>query len=258
MSRLLKTLLGAVGMAALCAFTLSCSSGQPAQVRFVHAIQDGAAMDIDITGPVDVTPTPVFSDISFLGVLPSQPGYATVASGADKIVGYLTGTTNIGFNSTPIDLSSGQAYTVVATGHVTGSQNATILPIPDNIPSPLATNVAFRVINASPSGPNGAGGAVDIYVLLNPANGPRGAPTFGGVNYEQATGYVEMVFNPNNDPTPPGFTVFVTQAGSAAPPYIIEQGINPSTGGAVRTIILTDVKNGDSMSSSFLELSDLD
>jgi hypothetical protein len=257
MSRRLNALLLLPALAVLCAVAISCGSSGQAQVRFVHAIQDGAAMDIDITGPTDVVPTPVFSAISFLQVLPSQPGYTGVASGADKIEGFLTGTTNVGFNGVPINLSGSQAYTLVATGLVSPSKNAVILPIADNIPSPEISDVAFRVINASPSGPNGTGGAVDVYVLLNPASGPRGTPTFSGVAYQQATGYVGTPFNPNNDTTPPGFTVFVVPAGQSAPPYIVSEGINPSTGGAVRTIVLTDVQNGNAMSPRFLELSDL-
>jgi hypothetical protein len=257
MSRSLKALPLRLALAALSVFTASCGSNQQAQVRFVHAIQDGAAMDIQITGPNRVTPTLAFTHISFLGVQPNQPGYTAVPSGHDMIEGFLTGTTNVGFNSASLNLAGGQHYTLVGTGLLANGQNATILPVPDNIPSPSAGFVAFRVINASPSGPNGTGAAVDVYILLNPATGPRGNPTFSGVAYQQASGYKLLPYNPNNNPIPPGFTVYVTAAGSTTPTYISE-GISPAnTGTAVRTLVLTDVQNGNSMNSTFLELSDL-
>lgn len=253
MSRSLKALPLMLALAALSVFTAGCGSSQQAQVRFVHAIQDGAAMDIEITGPNRVIPTLAFTHISFLGVQPNQPGYTAVPSGADTIEGFLTGTTNVGFNSATLNLAGGQRYTVVGTGLLANGNNATILPFPDNIPAPSAGFAAFRVINASPSGP----GAVDVYILLNPATGPRGNPTFSAVAYQQASRYILLPYNPNNNPIPPGFTVYVTAAGSTTPTYVSE-GISPAnTGAAVRTLVLTDVQNGNSMNSTFLELSDL-
>jgi hypothetical protein len=253
MSRSLKALPLKLALAALSIFSASCGSNQQAQVRFVHAIQDGAAMDIEITGPNQVVPTLAFSHISFLGVQPNQPGYTGVPSGADTIEGFLTGTTNVGFNGASLNLAGGQHYTLVGTGLLANGQNATILSVPDNIPTPSAGFVAFRVINASPSGP----GAVDVYVLLNPATGPRGTPTFSGMAYQKASGYILIPYNPNNNPIPPGFTVYVTAAGSTTPTFISE-GISPAnTGAAVRTLVLTDVQNGNAMNSTFLELSDL-
>jgi hypothetical protein len=77
-----------------------------------------------------------------------------------------------------------------------------------------------------------------------------------GLAYTQASKYVFLVYNPDNDQPPPGFTVYVTQSGSLTP--IIAEPINPGALGAVRTLVLTDVQNGNppAMSSSFLELSD--
>ena len=254
----LKLLLLTLLLAALCLVTGGCGSGNQAQVRFVHAIQNVGPMDIDITTPPSVVPLQVFTNISFLGVRPNQPGYTAVDSGTDTIAGFLTGTTNVAFNSTALDLNGSQQYTVIATGVVANGQNASILTIPDDIPNPVATNLAFRVINASPSGPDGTQGPVDVYILLNPTNGPSGSPAFSAVTYKQSSEYITLPYNPNNDVTPPGYTVFVTKAGSTAPPYIITQGLSPANGGAVRTLVLTDVQNGNTMSSTFLELSDLD
>jgi hypothetical protein len=49
--------------------------------------------------------------------------------------------------------------------------------------------------------------------------------------------------------------VYVTASGSLQP--IISEPISPSTTGAVRTLVLTDVQDGKTMNSSFLELSDV-
>jgi hypothetical protein len=244
MSRWLKALPLALALAALSIFACSCGSSN-ARVRFAHVIQDGAAMDIDING------TQEFTNIAFLGVQPSQPGYTSVPSGSDTIEGFLTGTTTVGFNSTSIDLNASQQYTVVATGFVATGQNAVILSIPDNLPSPGTDQVEFRVIHASPSGP----GAVDVYILLNPVTAPTGSPTISALAYEQASGYVSLAYNPNNVANPPGFTVFVTASGGTVP--IISEPINPGVAGAVRTLVLTDVQGGKLMNSTFLELADL-
>jgi hypothetical protein len=242
MSRLLKALPTALALAALSIFASSCGSSN-AQVRFVDAIQDGAAMDIDING------TQEFTDIAFLGVQPTQPGYTSVPSGSDSIEGFLTGQTTVGFNNTSIRLNGSQKYTVVATGFVANGQNAVILSIPDNIPSPSG-QVAFRVIHASPSGP----GSVDVYILLNPVTGPTGNPAISGLAYTQASSYVSLTYNPNNNANFEGFTVYVTASNGTQP--IISEPINPQDG-AVRTLVLTDVQGGTTMNPTFLELSDL-
>jgi hypothetical protein len=244
MSRWLKALPLALALASLSIFAASCGSSN-AKVRFVHAIQDGAAMDIDING------TEEFPDIAFLSVLPSQPGYTSVPSGNDTIEGFLAGTTNVGFNSTHISLSGGSQYTVIATGFVSPAQNAVILSIPDHIPTPPSGNVAFRVIDASPSGP----GTVDVYIELNPSSGPTLPITIQGLAYTQASNYVFFALNPNNETNPPGYTVYITASGSMTP--ILTEGVDPGTAGAVRTLVLTDAKDGTSMNSIFLELSDL-
>jgi hypothetical protein len=107
------------------------------------------------------------------------------------------------------------------------------------------------VIHASPSGP----GAVDVYIELNPNTAPTPPITFQGLAYTQASPYASFAINPNDQPLPPGFTVYVTASGSLTP--IIAEQISPGVIGAVRTLVLTDVQNGTTMSSSFLELTDV-
>ena len=104
MSRLLKALPLALALAALSIFAASCGSSSPAQVRFVHAISDGPAMDVNVNGTAE------FLSLSFLGVQPNQPGYTSVPSGGDTIQGFLTGTTTPVFSATA-NLSASQQYT---------------------------------------------------------------------------------------------------------------------------------------------------
>src|ERR1039458_3032275 len=92
MSHLLKALPLTLALAAVSIFAASCGSSTPAQVRFVHAIQDAGALDISVSGP-NVPSTQEFTDISFLGVQPNQPGYTTLPSGSTTIQGFSTGTT---------------------------------------------------------------------------------------------------------------------------------------------------------------------
>ena len=252
MVRLLKALPFSLALLALTILATNCGSNAPAQVRFVHAMQDGAAMDININGK------PAFTGISFGEVLPNQPGYTSLPSGHDTIQGFLAGSTTVGFNSTTVSWNSGTDYTVVATGFVSCNNqpptcipnNATLLSIPDNNSPPAAGNIAFRVIHASPSGPS----SVDVYILLSPTGAPTGNATISSLAYTQASGYIAVPFNPNNVDDFQGYVVFVTPAGSTSP-VLINEPINPANG-AIRTLVLTDVQGGTSMNSSFLELPD--
>lgn len=257
MSRLLKTLPLTLALAALSIFTASCgSSTSPAQVRFVHAIPDAGSLDINVLGTNKTDATPQFADMSFLGVLPLQPGYTSVPSGSDTVKALAVGTTTQVFSDS-VNWGVGAHYTAVATGFsntgIVKGSNVVLLSIPDNIPTPPTGDVEFRVIHASPSGP----AAVDVYIELNPNTGPGLPITIQGLAYTQASKYVTFVVNPNNVTPPPGFTVYVTATGTMSP--VLASGpLNPATAGGVRTLVLTDVQNGNppAMSSSFLELPD--
>jgi hypothetical protein len=244
---LVFTSLLSVAVLGVAIFAASCGSGSRASVRFVHAIQDETELDIDVNG------TPEFTGVSFLGVQPNQPGYTTVPSGNDTLEGLLSGTSTEAFK-TSVGWGAGQQYSVIATGFSktgTDGSNVVLLSIPDNIPTPGSGDVAFRVIHASPSGP----GAVDVYIELNPNTAPTPPITFQGLAYTQASPYASFAINPNDQPLPPGFTVYVTASGSLTP--IIAEQISPGVIGAVRTLVLTDVQNGTTMSPSFLELTDV-
>ncbi len=243
------TLLLTLALAALSLFSAGCSSSSPAQIRFVHTIQDAGPLDIEVNG------TQEFTSVSFLGVQPNQPGYTSVASGNDTMEGFLTGTTTEAFTDS-VSWGAGTQHTMIATGFSkTGANgsNVVLLSVPDNNSAPPAGDVEFRVIHASPSGPP----LVDVYIALNPSPGPQLPITFQGLAYMQASKYFAIAFNPNNATNPPGYTVYVTISGTTPPSVIFSEEINPSNAGAIRTLVLTDVQNGTTMQQSFLELSDM-
>ena len=203
-----------LALAALSIFAASCGSSAPAQVRFVHAIQDAGRLGCQCHGTNGTTQE--FLSLSFLGVQPNQPGYTSVPSGSDTIARVLDRHHHPGLQRHRLTWARRQQYTLVATGFSqtgTKGSNVVLLSIPDNIPAPPAGDVEFRVIHASPSGP----GTVDVYIELNPNTGPGLPITIQGLAYTQASKYVSFTFNPNNATTPPGFTVYVTASGSTTP-----------------------------------------
>jgi hypothetical protein len=257
MPRWLQALSLALALAALSLFT-SCSSSGQANVRFVHAIQDTGALDIDVYGTKDSAGAVEFSDISFLAVEPAQPGYTTLDSGSNAIEGFLTGTTTVGFIRTDVNWSGGIEYTAVATGFSkTGTppgSNVQIVSVPDNNTAPASGDVEFRVIHASPSGP----APVNVYIESNPSTGPSGNPAISDLIYTQASGYISVAYNPNNTTPAPGFTIYVT---TSAGVVIFSEVISPPEG-AIRTLVLTDIQDTklqgvSAMQPSFLVLDDL-
>jgi hypothetical protein len=257
MPRWIQALSLGLALAALSLLTACSSSGQ-AKVRFVHAIQDASALDIDVYGTNDSNGTVEFSDISFLGVQPAQPGYTTLKSGSNAIQGFLTGTTTVGFIRTNVNWSGSIEYTAVATGFSkTGTpagSNVQILSVPDNNTPPASGDVEFRVIHASPSGPS----PVNVYIELNPSTAPAGTPAISSLIYTQGSKYISVAYNPNNVTPAPGFTLYVTTTAGAV---IFSEAINPAEG-AIRTLVLTDIQNTKlqgvtAMQPSFLVLPDL-
>jgi uncharacterized protein DUF4397 len=257
MPRWLQALSFGLALAALSLLT-DCSSSGQAKVRFIHAIQDAGALDVDVYGTNDSTGTVEFGDISFLGVQPTQPGYTTLESGSNAIEGFLTGTTTVGFIRTDVNWSGGIEYTAVATGFSkTGTppgSNVLIVSVPDNNTPPASGDAEFRVIHASPSGPSG----VNVYIEPNPSTGPTGTPAISNLIYTQGSNYISVAYNPNNVTPAPGFTLYVTTTAGAV---IFSEAIIPAEG-AIRTLVLTDIQNTklqgvSAMQPSFLVLPDL-
>jgi hypothetical protein len=254
MSRLLKALPLTLALAALSIFAASCGSSTPAQVRFVNAIQDtaqyGTALDIDVNG------TEEFPNISLFGFLPLS-GYTSVPSGSGTIEGLETGTTTEVFSSN-ISLNAGTQYTLVATGFATSTSKVAIISATDKNAAPASGNVEFRIINASPSGPNGIPGAVDIYIFPIGSNSPITPPaTIPNLAYRGTSSYVPLPYNPNFEQ---GFnyTMFVTAAGIPTPILITQTlSAGSSSAGAIRTLVLTDEKNVDQLNPLAIVLNDL-
>jgi hypothetical protein len=222
-----------LALAALTLVTTGCGGGSSqAQARFVNAIPNATALDIQFNG------TKEFTDVAFFGYLPSA-GYTGVPAGSDTILGFATGsTTNQAFSVTT-DLTAGKQYTLVATGFVPNS--VVVLPPTDNNTAPAVGNVIFRVINASPSGPS----AVDIYILPNPVQGGLGSCTapncISGVAYQGVSTPTTLPYNSNGN----GYTMYVTTSGGTNPIFSQSLSVGSATVGSIRTLVLTDIQNGN-------------
>jgi hypothetical protein len=254
MSRWFKALPVTLALAALSIVTASCgSSSAPAQVRFVNAIQDtaryGTALDIDVSGTKD------FADIPFQGFQPSS-GYTKVASSDVALQGLETCTTT-GVFIADVSLNASTQYTLVATGFAT-SNKVVIISATDNNTAPASGKVEFRAINASPSGPNGIPGAVDIYIIPVGSNSPITPPaTITNLAYRSASSYVTLPYN-SNIVDGVNYTMSVTATGSTAPIFSQTLAAGSSSAGAIRTLVLTDEQNIDQLNQRAIVLNDLD
>ena len=258
MSRWLNALPFALVLAlilvALAIFAASCgSSGGSTQVRFVNAIQDtsqyGTALDIDFSG------TKEFSKVEFFGYVPSS-GYSSVPSGGAAIQGLEAGTTTPVFIA-DVSLISGKQYTMVATGFATSGE-AVIISAPDNNTAPANSKVAFRAINASPSGPTGDGGAVDIYIVPIGSSGSLTPPaTIANLAYRSTSAYIPLTYN-SNRVDGANYTMFVTATGTTTP-ILLTQSLSAGTPsqGAIRTLVLTDQQNINQLNPLAIVLNDL-
>lgn len=246
MFRLLKALPLTLALAALSIFATSCGSGGQAQVRVVHAISNGPALDID------VNTTKVATDIAFGGVQPTPPAYTKVASGSVTIQAFDTGTTTnpiFGTNGVTASLNGSTQYTVVAAGFAsatTGINVPTALQITDNNSAPMSGNVEFRIIHASPSAP----GTVDVFIVPpgTDITSPDVTPKISGLTYQQAS-------SPYTSVAAATYSVIVTASGTKQPP-IISQDFALPTPGMIRTLVLVDNAGGGNP-PSWLELVDL-
>jgi Domain of unknown function (DUF4397) len=244
MFRSLKALPVTLALAALSIFATSCGSSSQSQIRVVHAISNGPALDVNINT------TKVFTNIAFGGVQPTPPAYTKVASGSVTIQAFDTGTTTnpiFGTNGVTANLSSSSQYTIVLAGFLngTGANAPAALQITDNNTAPTSGNVEFRIIDASPSAP----GTVDVYIVppgtdINQVN----PPTIQGLTYQQAS-------SPYTSVAAGTYSVIVTTSGSKIP-IINPQDYALPTAGMIRTLVLVDNPGGGNP-PSWLELNDL-
>lgn len=254
MPRWLKALPLALAVAASGIFAISCSSSNnQAQIRFVHAIQDAPALDINVYGPQQVNGMQLFADVPFRGFRPTQ-GYTSVLADTQTIEGFVNPTDTTEAFSAPVNWSGGLQYTVIATGFSatgTNGSNVVLESVLDFNPAPASGYVEFRVINASPHSPSGG---VDVYIDPIPVQG-MGTPVITALAYEQVSSYVSLAFFPDNNPSNinSGYQLYVTQSGSTTP--IISQYLGPAEN-SIHTLVLTDVQAGNTMNPLVLELTD--
>lgn len=251
MLRWLKVLPLTLTLGAFSFLSLSCTSSHSSQVRVLNAIPDGQEVDVEVNG------TKEFSELSFGNIQPSQPGYTNVPSGSDTFQAVLTGTTTTAPPDSTLTLSGSTQYLVILTGFnndTQGTDAPAAVPFTDNNTAPTSGNLEFRIINASPSSPQGG---VDIYIEPNPFNGDLTGlnPQISALGYPQASSYQSVTVNSQGS----GFAVLVTAAGNKT--ALINQTYNPTnsgtTGETITTIVLVDVTGGGQMSEVPIELSDL-
>ncbi|MGD0213243.1 MAG: DUF4397 domain-containing protein [Terriglobales bacterium] len=244
MFRLLKALLLASAIAALGILTASCNSNNQTQVRFVHAIPDAGALDIDVNG------TKYFTNVAFTELQPAS-GYTVVPEGRDTIQGLLAGSSTVAFNRPNVILPGGRQYTVVATGFDTGfeGENVVILNPPDDNREPPNGIINFRVINASPDSP----GALDIYIQKSGVQTLTPPATIGSLAYEQTSKYIPEPYNTSGS----GYTAYVCPAGSTTPIFQQTFVVGGPNEGSIRTLILTDQQGVEELNPRFVELDDL-
>jgi len=242
MPRWLKVLPLALATATLSVIMASCNSTSQAQVRFVHAIQDADALDIDFNGKKE------FTDIAFTNVQPAS-GYTVVPNGLVTIEGFLASTSTEAFSVSNVKLFAGSEYTMVATGFDTNINSVIILSPADNNTAPANGVIKFRVINASPSTP----GPLDIYIQQSQIQGLTPPATISALPYEQTSRYISEPYNTNGG----GYTVYVCMAGSTTPIFSQNIPVGGSNEGSIRTLILTDQPNVDELNPQFIVLKDL-
>lgn len=243
MFRLLKALLVAAGIAALSMITVGCNSGGQTQVRFVQAIPDASALNIEVNG------TSYFTNVAFSNLQPLK-GYTAVPAGVDTVEGILTSNSTEAFSTSGIKLLGGTDYTVVATGFVAGSTNNVIILNPsDDNREPANGTIKFRVMNASPSAP----GALDIYIQPAQVAGLTPPATIGALAYQETSKYVAEPYNTTGG----GYTVYVCMAGSTSPIFQQTFVVGGTNEGSIRTLILTDQQGVAELNPQFIELDDL-
>jgi len=241
MFRLLKALPLMLALAALSIFTTSCSSSNQSQIRVVHAISDGPAVDIE------VNTTKVFTNIAFTNVQPTPPAYTKVASGSVTLEAVDTGTTTAVIGNTTASLSGSSQDTVVMAGFLngTGATAPTFYSIRDNNTAPTTGNVEFRIIDASANTPVGG---FDVYIVPPGTNITGLSPQVSGLTLGQGSSYTSLAFAAN------GHEVIATPHGNQTPD--VSQVYQTPTG-SIRTLIIVDDQGGGGISTLPLELNDL-
>ena len=241
---LLKVLSLALVLAALSFFGAGCGSNgsnAQAQLRVLHALSGGPAVDVDVNG------TKMFTNLAFDSFQPGS-GYVKVPSGGDKVEVFLTGTSTDVVPATTLTLNESGLFTIIAAGSTsgTGTQAPAALLFIDKKTAPASGNVEFRIIHATPSLSNTK---LDVYVVPPGTNITNLQPQISLV-FEEASYVTGLAFAQS------GYSVIFTPNGSKTPLFNPPFGITPPAG-SIRTLVLLDNAGGGGTSPTPLVLNDV-
>ncbi|MDQ3913506.1 MAG: DUF4397 domain-containing protein [Actinomycetota bacterium] len=164
-----------LGLALLMALALAApavAQGAPeAQVRVAHLSPDAPNVDVSVNGE----PVAALQNVSYGTISP----YLPLPAGSHRVTVYPAGDTSQPVIDTPVDLTTGGAYTIGAVGLVSdGSLRAEAYQ--DDLTPPAQGDAKLRVVHAwSDAGP------VDVV----PAGG---APLVGGLQFPNASPYAQV------------------------------------------------------------------
>ncbi len=229
-------------LAALSLFASSCgSSHSQSQLRVVHAISNGPALDVKVNS------TTLFTNTAFTGVQPIPPAYTKVGQGSVTLEAVNTGTTTAVIANTSTSLNGSAQYTLLMTGLINGiGANApTFFSISDTNSAPTAGNVGIRIIDGST---NTFVNGFDVYIVPPGTNIQNVTPQITGLLLGQASSYQSLNIGGGV------YEVIVTQSGSQTSYVNQNYTINP---GQIRTFVIVDTQGGGQISAFPLELSDL-
>ncbi len=214
------TRFGLLVLAAAAVGSAACSDDNngpsaTANVRVIHAIPDGPAVDVLVDGKTVITALDYGA----------ASAYYNVARGTRNLAINATGTAN-SVLTTSASFKKDSSYTVIATNLLAAPQ---ALILEDDLSSPAAGNSRVRLVHGAPGA-----GLVDIYVTAPGADISGIAPTYANVAFAANTGYTEV---PAGD-----YQVRVTAAGSKT--VAIDTGTLTLVAGETATAVALDDAGG--------------
>jgi hypothetical protein len=226
-----------LGLALVMAIALAApalAQGAPeAQVRVAHLSSDAPNVDVSVNGE----PVAALQNVPYGTISP----YLPLPAGTQQVTVYPAGDRSQPVIDTPVDLTTGGAYTIGAVGLVSdGSLRAQVYQ--DDLTPPAQGNSKLRVVHASPDA-----GPVDVV----PAGG---APLVSGLQFPNASPYAQV---------PAGtYTLNVNAAGTdttaiSVPNATVASGgvysafaVGTGSAGSLDVIVVQDNVGAESLSST--------
>lgn len=173
-------------------------------IRYVNAIPDTGALDFRVIDGIELSPG--FFGARFRDASP----YQGLGAGSRHLRVFMNDSnpviaSRVIFDTTT-SFTAGTYYTVVLTGFSRAGQNPGFrgIILTDDRPTPAATQIAIRVLNASPNNP-----AIDVYQRQTGAPLP-GTLLAGNIAFRARSPYVTL-------PTSAALRLAVTAAGTTTP-----------------------------------------